>query len=380
MEKRPDRGARFLVVAASVIVIIAGLQAASQLLLPFLTAVFLAVISLPIMVWLQRKKVPTPLAVLSTVAAAAGVVSVLGVVVGQSVNEFAQVAPQYQVRIQQLATGLLAWAEGLGLPTSESTLLDYVNPEAVVDLLVNLLGGTLGALTALLSNAFLVLLAVIFILFEAAGFRAKLRIAFGERGDNLDRFSQMTLQIQNYLAIKTMVSLGTGLLAGLWVWGLGVDFPLLWGLVAFVFNYIPNLGSIFAAIGPVLLSVVQFGPGRTIAVAAGYVVINVIFGNVVEPMLLGRRLGLSTLVVFMSLVFWGWVWGPMGMLLSVPLTMMLKIALENTEDLRWVAVMLDKNPSLSAAAETIPASSPAAPSAPPDAPRAPQAPTRNPAA
>ncbi|HJN43592.1 MAG: hypothetical protein CL477_06440 [Acidobacteria bacterium] len=378
-EKRPDRGARFLVVAASLIVVIAGLQAASQLLLPFLTAVFLAVISLPVMVWLQRKKVPTPLAVLTTVAAAAGVVSVLGVVVGQSVNEFAQVAPQYQARIQELANGVLAWVEEIGLPTSEWSPLDYVNPEAVVDLLVELLGGTLGALAGLLSNAFLVLLAVIFILFEAAGFRAKLRVAFGDRGDNLERFGQMTLQIQNYLAIKTAVSLATGLLAGLWVWGLGLDFPLLWGLVAFVFNYIPNLGSIFAAIGPVLLSVVQFGPGRAIAVAAGYVVINVVFGNVIEPMLLGRRLGLSTLVVFLSLVFWGWVWGPMGMLLSVPLTMMLKIALENTEDLRWVAVMLDKNPS-SAAAGSSRASSPAVPAAPSDAPREPQAPTRNPAA
>ena len=371
MEKPPDRGARFFVVAASVIVVIAGLRQASQLILPFLTAVFLAVISLPVLVWLQRRKVPTPLAVFCTVAAAAGVVSVLGVVVGRSVNEFAQVARQYSARFQELANGIMAWADRVGLPTSEWSPLDYVNPEAVVDLL----GGTLGALAGLLSNAFLVLLAVIFILFEAAGFRAKLRVAFGDGGGHLERFGQMTLQIQNYLAIKTAVSLSTGLLAGLWVWALGLDFPLLWGLVAFIFNYIPNLGSIFAAIGPVLLSVLQFGPGRAVVVAAGYVVINVVFGNVVEPMLLGRRLGLSTLVVFLSLVFWGWVWGPMGMLLSVPLTMMLKIALENTEDLRWVAVMLDANTSsagaTAAAAEPTPPVSLAATVAPPDAPRGP---------
>ena len=380
-EKRPDRGARFLVVAASVIVVIAGLRQASQLLLPFLIAVFLAVISLPVMVWLQRKKVPTPLAVLGTVAAAAGVVSVLGVVVGRSVNEFAEVAPQYQARFQELANGILAWAEDAGLPTAEWNPLDFINPGAVIDLL----NRTLGALAGLLSNAFLVLLAVIFILFEAAGFRAKLRVAFGDRSDdNLQRFGQMTLQIQNYLAIKTAVSLATGFLAGFWVWALGLDFPLLWGLVAFIFNYIPSLGSIFAAVGPVLLAVVQFGPGRAIVVAVGYVAINVGFGNVVEPMLLGRRLGLSTLVVFMSLVFWGWVWGPMGMLLSVPLTMMLKIALENTEDLRWVAVMLDKNPASATAtaadAETTGSASPAATAAPPDARREPQAPTRTPAA
>jgi len=367
MEKRPDRGARFLIVAASFVVVVAGLRQAGQLILPFLTAVFLAVISLPVMAWLQRHKFPIPLAVLSTVGAAAGLVVVLGMVVGQSVNEFAQVAPQYQARIEEMANGILVWGNGVGLPISEWKLLDYINPDAVIDLL----GGTLGALAGLLSNAFLVLLAVIFILFEATGFRAKLLVAFGDRGNNLDRFSQMTTQIQNYLAIKTAVSLATGLLAGCWVWMLGLDFPLLWGLVAFVFNYIPNLGSIFAAVGPVLLSVLQFGPGRAIAVASGYVAINIVLASVIEPMLLGRRLGLSTLVVFLSLVFWGWVWGPVGMLLSVPLTMVLKIFLENTEDMRWMAVMLDANPlSTAAVTDTTASVSPAATQVPPDARRA----------
>jgi AI-2 transport protein TqsA len=373
-QRETERGARFLVVAASLIVVVAGLRSASQLILPFLTAVFLAVVSLPVMGWLQRRKLPTPLAVFSTVALAAAVVSVLGVVVGRSVNEFANVAPQYQTRIQEMSADVMGWAEGLGLPLAQSSLLDYVNAEA----LLNVLGGTLGALAQLLSNAFLVLLAVIFILFEAAGFRDKLQVAFGTREGSLARFGQMTEQIQKYLAIKTVVSLSTGLLAGTWVWALGLDFPLLWGLVAFVFNYIPNLGSIFAAIGPVLLATVQFGPGRAIVVAIGYAVINVGFGNVVEPMLLGRRLGLSTLVIFLSLVFWGWVWGPMGMLLSVPLTMVVKIALENTEDLRWVAVMLDANPGARAReASTAPDS--AVTAAPTDAQHDRPAPPRTPA-
>jgi predicted PurR-regulated permease PerM len=363
-QRETERGARFLVVAASLIVVVAGLRSAGQLILPFLTAVFLAVVSLPVMGWLQRRKLPTPLAVLSTVALAAAVVSVLGVVVGRSVNEFANVAPQYRTRIQEMSADVMGWAEGLGLPLAQSSLLDYVNAEA----LLNVLGGTLGALAQLLSNAFLVLLAVIFILFEAAGFRDKLQVAFGTREGSLARFGQMTEQIQKYLAIKTVVSLSTGLLAGTWVWALGLDFPLLWGLVAFVFNYIPNLGSIFAAIGPVLLATVQFGPGRAIVVAIGYAVINVGFGNVVEP----------TLVIFLSLVFWGWVWGPMGMLLSVPLTMVVKIALENTEDLRWVAVMLDASPGARAReASTAPDS--AATAAPTDAQHDRPAPPRTPA-
>ena len=307
-QRQQERGARFLVVAASLIVVVAGLRFASQLVLPFLTAVFLAVVSLPVMMWLQRRKMPTPVAVFCTVALAAAVVSVLGVVVGRSVTEFGNVAPQYQARIQAMSADVMGWAENLGLPVTESSLLEYVNAEA----LIAFLGGTLGALAQLLSNAFLVLLAVIFILFEAAGFRGKLQAAFGQREESLDRFGQMTDQIQKYLAIKTVVSLSTGVLAGIWVWALGLDFPLLWGLIAFVFNYIPSLGSIFAAIGPVLLATVQFGPGRAIIVAVGYVVINVAFGNVIEPMLLGRRLGLSTLVVFLSLVLLGMGLGPDG--------------------------------------------------------------------
>ena len=128
---------------------------------------------------------------------------------------------------------------------------------------------------------------------------------------------------------------------------LGLGFPLLWGLVAFIFNYIPNLGSILAAIPPVLLALVQFGPARAAVVAVGYLVINIGLANFLEPYLMGRRLGLSTLVVFLSLVFWGWVWGPVGMLLSVPLTVIVKIALENTKDFRWVAIMLGANPTRS---------------------------------
>ena len=369
-ELLPRRTMRFLVVAASTIVVVAGLREASEILLPFLSALFIAIVSLPFLAWLQRNRVPTWLAVMLTVAAAAGVVSVLGVVVGQSVGEFAQVVAdsRYNERFEALDNRLGAWAEQANLPFADRTPLDFVNPGAVV----NLLGGTLGALAGLLQDAFLVLLAVIFILVEAAGFRTKLRLAFGERGRSLERMSQITLQVQKYLAVKTAVSLGTGFFAFVWVWTLGIDFPLMWGLVAFLFNYIPNIGSIVAAVGPSVLALVQVDLGRALVVAAGYVALNIAFGNVLEPTLLGRRLGMSVLVVFLSLVFWGWVWGPMGLLLAVPITMSLKIAFENTDDLRWIAVLLDANPARTREAAGRPAPAAAAADAePPDAPRAP---------
>ena len=123
-------------------------------------------------------------------------------------------------------------------------------------------------------------------------------------------------------------------------WVIGVDYPVLWGLLAFLLNYIPTLGSIIAAIPPVLLAMVQFGWTWALVVAMVYLAINICIGSLLEPRLMGRRMGLSTLVVFLSMVFWGWVWGPIGMILSVPLTMLLKILLMHSDDLRWVGVLL----------------------------------------
>ncbi len=338
-----DAGTRFLVGAASFVVVVAGLRAAQIIVVPFLLSVFLAVVSVPFMRWLQSRRVPTALAMACTVLAAVGVLGLLAVVLGRSINQFANVAPAYQANLQELMDSTLGLLEGWGVPTAEWQSLDLLPLDGVFDVL----GTALSALASVASNAFLVLLTVIFVLMEAAGFSAKLKAAFGS-GATFGPPERMARQVQNYLVIKTAVSAVTGTVVGLWVAAMGLDFALLWGLVAFLLNFIPNLGSIIAAIPAVLLAMVQFGPGRAAVIAAGYLVVNIVFGSVVEPMLMGRRLGLSTLVVFASLVFWGFVWGPVGMLFSVPLTMVVKIALENSKDFRWVAVMLDANPAAAA--------------------------------
>ena len=336
-----DTGTRFLVGAASFIIVVAGLRAAQALVVPFLLAVFLAVVSVPFMRWLQSKRVPLVLAILSTVLVAIGMIATLVFVLGRSLNQFSDVAPQYQTRLQALMDSLVSLLAGWGVPTEAWESLDLL-PVGLFDVL----GGALSALASFASNTFLVLLAVIFILTEAAGFSAKLQVAFGSTAQ-FGSLERMTRQVQNYLMIKTAISAATGTVVGLWVAALGLDFAVLWGLIAFLLNFIPNLGSIIAAVPAVLLALIQLGPGHAAVIAAGYVFVNIVFGNFIEPMLMGRRLGLSTLVVFMSLVFWGWVWGPVGMLFSVPLTMVVKIALKNTQEFRWVAVMLEANPSSS---------------------------------
>jgi AI-2 transport protein TqsA len=195
-------------------------------------------------------------------------------------------------------------------------------------------------LGGVLTNTFLILFSVIFILLEASDFPEKLKRALGSKTLALEHFQKFSDSVQRYLLIKTLVSMGTGMIVGTMLAWIGVDYAILWAVIAFLLNFIPNIGSIIAAVPPMLIALIQLGPMSSMLVAGLFVVTNVLFGNVIEPRYMGRSLGLSTLVVFVSLVFWGWIFGPVGMLLSIPLTMMVKIALENSQRNRWLAILL----------------------------------------
>lgn len=198
-------------------------------------------------------------------------------------------------------------------------------------------------LLSFLKTVFVVLLITVFMLSEARMFGRRISVIFDAQGPNLQRMLSAIKDIQKYLGIKTIISMATGLLAGILCWQVGLEFPLLWGILAFVLNFIPAVGSIIAGIPPVLLSLLDNGSFPEAAViGGGYILINGVLGNFIEPSLLGRRFGISTVVVILSVVFWGWLWGPVGMLMAVPLTMLLKVALDNSSDLQWIAVAISK--------------------------------------
>ena len=203
----------------------------------------------------------------------------------------------------------------------------------------------LNGLGGVLTNASMILLTVIFILQEASGFPKKIRAGLKTPEKSLAGFSKFTESVNHYLALKTIFSLITGLFIWVWLTILGVDYALLWGLLAFLLNYVPNIGSIIAAVPPVLLALIQLGTFHSLMTALGFVIANIVVGSIFEPKFMGEGLGLSTLVVFLSLVFWGWVLGPVGMLLSVPLTMIMKIAFESNEETYWISVMLGGEPA-----------------------------------
>lgn len=341
------KSAGLLPTLAALVIIIAGAKTASALLVPFLLAIFIAIICAGPFHWLQKRKVPAPVALLLVIAAVMLAGLLLLILVGSSVNDFTLNLPVYQQKLQGQTLLLLDWLDKIGVKVSKELLLQHFNPGAVMQSAASMLAKAGGVLT----NSFLILLTVIFILFEAAGMPAKLKAALPDSNNSLPSVERFINGVRQYLAIKTLVSFGTGMVVAIGLALLGLDYPLLWGTLAFLLNYVPNIGSILAAVPAVLLAVVQLGPAQSLLVAAIYLAVNVIMGNAVEPRLMGRKLGLSSLVIFISLVFWGWVLGPVGMLLSVPLTMIVKIALEVNDTTRWLAILLSSDASAESAAQ-----------------------------
>jgi len=349
--KQPG-GTRFLFMAAALVIVIAGIRMASPILVPFLLSLFIAIISGPPLSWLHRKGVPRGLALLIVIAAVIAIELIVAVLVGTSIEDFSRSLPVYQARLEEQMTALLAWLGGLGIHVSGRGILEAFDPGAAMNLVARLLTGLGGAFT----NAFLILILTIFILFEATTIPAKVRATSADPDRSLETIDKFVSTIQRYMALKTVVSLATGVAVAVWLAILGVDYPMLWGFLAFLLNYIPNIGSILAAVPAVLLALLQLGGKTALLAGLGYLVVNTVIGNVVEPRIMGRGLGLSTLVVFLSLVFWGWVLGTVGMLLSVPLTMAIKVGLDSSEDTRWIAVLMGPEEQVEAASQVPPAS------------------------
>ncbi|TLS77325.1 AI-2E family transporter [Mariprofundus erugo] len=330
-----QHGSSTMMTAAAFVVVVAGMQAAVSLLVPFLLAAFIAIICLPPLYWLHARGMSSAMAVLLIALTLVLVGALIGIFVGASVADFSHNLPTYQARLQLQTDALLNWLTGMGLHLDSQLLRDNFSPAQAMGMAGKLLAG----LGNMLANTFLIILTVIFLLLEASAMPHKWRV-MGEHAPSGEHFRRFVASVNSYLAIKGWVSLATGVMVAIWLSVLGVDYPLLWGLIAFLFNFVPNIGSIIAAVPAVLLALIQVGPGTALFAGAGYLVVNIVMGNVIEPRYMGRGVGLSTLVVFLSLVFWGWILGPIGMLLSVPLTMIVKLALETGEETRWIAVLL----------------------------------------
>jgi predicted PurR-regulated permease PerM len=326
-----------VIILAAIVVVVYGMQAASALIIPFLVATFLALITVRPMLWLQERRVPTVIAALLIVLTIMAIIAVVGVVVGRSLAAFTAALPGYQEQLQDRIDTLIAFiAQFTDDDRSIEGLSDLINPGWAM----GLAAGLLNALRDVLTNTLLIIFTMIFILLEASNFHTKIEAAFGRSASSLEGPRQFLDDLTSYLGIKTIMSMATGLLIWLLTWWIGLDFPQLWGMLAFLLNYVPTIGSIIAAVPAVLLAVVQLGLGEATAVAISFLAVNITIGNLIEPRVMGYGVGISPLIIFAGLIFWGWVFGPIGMLLSVPLSMSLKLALESDERTRWIAIFI----------------------------------------
>ena len=318
------------------VVVIAGLRMAGPVLAPMALAAFITAVSLPPLQWMRRIGVPLPLAILVIVLIDAAVIGAVAFIVFQSILELQSVAPTYLVRIQEIEGGVLQRLQNWGYDVSEVSYREVFNPER----LLSLATGMLLRVTGIMGITFLVLLYLVFMLAESVALPGKLKRAFGDQVTRAARLRDVVHDVQRYLALKTLISLATGTLVGLSAAVLGVDFALFWGFLAFALNYIPSIGSFLAAIPAVMVAALQLGVGPALTLALLYAVINLFLGSILDPIIVGRHLRLSTLAVLIALIFWGWAWGLIGMFLAVPLTAAAKIVMENSPALRPIAVLL----------------------------------------
>jgi len=325
-----------LIGTAAAVIIIAGVMAAQSVIIPILLAVFISIISAQPVMWMEKRKVPSALAILIVLLVIVLFFFLFGGVIGNSLARFSQNAPQYENRLSTVFINIIDGLNTLGFNLSGQQFLEMIDPGKIL----NFTAGAVSEIGSIMSDSFLILLISVFMLSELKSFWVKAEIIEKQQNQSLKHLDEIGKSIRHYLTMKTWISLATGVFIAVWLLIVGVDYPILWGLIAFLLNYIPNIGSIIAAVPTMLLALIQLGPGGMFSTALGYLIVNLVMGNIVEPKVMGKGLGLSTLVVFLSLIIWGFVFGSVGMFLSIPLTMSIKIMLAQNEKTKWVAVLL----------------------------------------
>jgi AI-2 transport protein TqsA len=334
--QKPHKSSQLLLILATSVIIVAGMKAAESLIVPFLLAAFITIITTPPFLWLQKKGIPKIAAMLLIIFSFLIFIFLIGVLIGTSISDFTINLPVYEVKLKYQTEALIGWLIQNEFLKPDFNLIKIINPSSVLQFV----GDALNQFSGLLADGFLILFTVIFMLLEISNLPLKIKKILPNPDQSMIRVNTVYQKINKYIGIQSLISLGTGLLVYIFLLIVGVDYPLLWGVLAFVLSFVPTIGSIISLIPPVLLTIIQLGFVEAIIVLAGFIVINTLMANIIGPKFMGKGLGLSTLVVFISLIFWGWVLGPIGMLLSVPLTITIKIALDSSDETRWLSVLL----------------------------------------
>ncbi len=325
-----------LIIIAALLIIFTAISYAQSIVNPLLMALFTVIILIQPINWLVKKKVPHWLAVLVVILFFLLIYLVFFQLLATSLSLFVENSPKYEDNLQKIIESTVGILSKMGIEISSITGSSILNPSKIMPytaLIFNKLG-------EIVSKEFTFILLTIFLLTELKSISLKTKAFNLGPNNSMDYLKSMGDSVRHYLSIKTVTSFYTGVLIAIGLALVGVDYPILWGLVAFLLNYIPNIGSIIAALPAVALALIQLGYDGALWTAGIFIVVNIIIGNIVEPKMMGKGLGLSTFVVFFALIFWGFILGPIGMFLSVPLTMIIKLITVRNPKTKWIAIIL----------------------------------------
>jgi predicted PurR-regulated permease PerM len=325
-----------MIVFAAVAVVTLFMRFASPLIAPILLAVFVTVIMMPVLGWMRRFGLPRWGAVALIGFFLLDIGSIVALIGTGTIESFRDRLPTFQERLTALAGELGSWLESIGLAGSEKAMPDILDGRVLtiaVRAVLSNLGGTLG-------TGFLVLLLVVFMLAEAGTLRDKIRHAFGITEEREQQLAGLLSGVNRYVVIKCLSSMTVALCVGILLFVLKVEFLVIWVILAFFLNFVPFIGNIIMMIPPAFIALIQYDPWTMALVVLGYVTINAVIGNIVEPRVMGKGLGISTVAVFVSVLFWGWVFGAVGVFLSVPLTMTVIAVLDANAASRPIAILL----------------------------------------
>lgn len=323
-----------------IIVVFRVLRELSSLMLPLVLASLLTVINLPLVSFLEKRRIPrfliTLVVSLTTLGALLVIIQLIRGTVEQLIIEKDVLAQQFYAKLTTAMTWVGSIVPGINTDQLWAEINDFVSPSNIA----SLIGTAFGALSSFGSSSVFFIIYYLILLSGATGYNDFVEYVAGPAGTGRTReiWDKTQESIVAYISIKTVMSLITGLLAGLICMAFGLQFAMFWGFLAFILNYIPSIGSIIATGTPLVMAIIQFDSfGLIIALGILLAASQFVIGNVIDPMVMGNRLRLNTVTVIFGLFFWGYIWGITGMLLSVPMMVMLRLLLERSEDFSVVA-------------------------------------------
>jgi len=325
-----------VITVAALIIIFAGAIYAKSIITPFLLALFISIICAQPVSWLEKKRIPRWLALLFVILGLVVLFSGFTFLIGGTISSFSGNVSKYESTLSTIINSFIQYLNDKGLKIPQDQMSTMIQPAKILQFTAAALNGLIN----MMGNTFLIFLIIIFILLEFGSFSVKAKAILCASDGSISYFSTIIQNIRHYLGIKAVLCLAIGILTYLALLIIGVDYPILWALIAGLMNFIPNIGSVIATIPTFLFALVQLGLGGSLWTLGTLMIIHNVIGNVIEPRIMGKGLGLSTLVVVLSLLFWGFIFGPVGMVLSAPFTMTVKIILEQNEKTRWLAILL----------------------------------------